>query len=822
MNAGTLRRGWFLIVLVIAVRCGGTSAVIAEELPAQQVAFFEKQVRPLLVAHCYECHAAEADVLQGGLQLDSRAGWQRGGDSGPAVVPGNPDESLLIEAVLYNNADLQMPPEGRLSDRQIAVLQRWVRDGAIDPRRSSGPVKPQEEIDLEAGRRFWAFRPPAKPALPQVGRSRWPRTPIDHFVLAKLEQAGLAPAAAADRVTWLRRVTFDLIGLPPAPAEIEAFLADTSPTAEQRVVDRLLASPQYGERWGRHWLDLARYADSNGLDENLAHGNAWRYRDYVIDAFNSDKPLDRFLREQLAGDLLPAESEAERIELLIATGFLSLGPKVLAEVDERKMEMDIVDEQISTLGTAVLGLTLGCARCHDHKFDPIAQQDYYRLAGIFKSTKTMDSFTKIARWHENTIATSADRQRLEAHQQQVADTKSQVDELTQAANQRVLDQSEAGFKLPQDPTPLYPEQTQQRLKELRASLEKLEKSTPTLPTAMGVSEGEVTDVAVHIRGSHLNLGQKVSRGFPAVLSHQPAPIEPQSSGRRQLAQWLTRPDHPLTARVLVNRVWRWHFGEGLVASEDNFGIRGQRPSHPQLLDWLAVRLTSDKWSLKQLHRQIVLSATYRSDSRFDAEAAAADPENRLLWRFPLRRLDAEPLRDALLAVSGRLDLRMGGPVLDLKNREFVFNHTSQDNTGYGSQRRSLYLPVIRNHLYDVFQLFDFPDPAVSSGDRRTTTVAPQSLFLMNGDLTKQSAAGLVEKLLAMPGKNDDLRIAELYRLCYGRAPREAETKRALEFLDRHSASADSAEQPGTRDHRRQAWQLLCQTLLMSNEFLYLR
>ncbi|MCH8923770.1 MAG: DUF1549 domain-containing protein, partial [Planctomycetes bacterium] len=444
----------------LVVAAVATQALAVDSADDADVDFFEKSVRPLLIEHCYECHSEKADEVKGGLLLDSRDGWQQGGDSGPAIVPGKPNESLLLTAIGYDDPELQMPPKKQLADAEIAVLRRWIERGAVDPRGGKKTVQPRRgKVDIAAGRKFWAFIPPRDPPAPKVKNDVWPASPLDRFVLAKLESKGLRPAPPADKRTLIRRATFDLVGLPPTPQEIEAFLADDSPRAFARVVERLLSSPHYGERWGRHWLDVARYADSNGLDENIAHGNAWRYRDWVVAAMNRDKPYNEFLIEQLAGDLLPAVNDNNvKNDRLIATGFLSLGPKVLAEVDERKMEMDIVDEQIETVGRAFMGLTLGCARCHDHKFDPIASDDYYALAGIFKSTKTMDSFTKIARWHENPLETGEYRKRRDEHQKSMARRKQDIEQLTQQAT--------------------LPEKNKAKLKRLRDELAKLEKSPP--------------------------------------------------------------------------------------------------------------------------------------------------------------------------------------------------------------------------------------------------------------------------------------------------------------------------------------------------------
>jgi hypothetical protein len=666
----------------------------------------------------------------------------------------------------------------------------------------------------------WSFQSPVDPPVPVVKDQAWSNNLLDHFILAKLEANGLHPAPPADKRTLLRRVTFDLTGLPPTPEEIDTFSADHSANAFAKVIDRLLAAPVYGERWARHWLDVARYADSNGLDENVAHGNAWRYRDYVVAAFNQDKPCDQFLLEQLAGDLLPAKDEATRHEHLIATGFLGLGPKVLAEVDERKMEMDIIDEQIDTVGRAFLGLTLGCARCHDHKFDPIDTEDYYALAGIFKSTRTMEHFKKVARWWENPLATPAEQARKAAHDRRIAQQKQAIQSLLKKANDQVRATAKDDPKPRKYPEASYPEETKKELQRLRADLAQLEKTAPEVPSAMGVTEGTVADVSVHIRGNHLKLGKVVPRRVPRALAGKDDPtFETRQSGRLQLAHWLVRRDHPLTSRVLVNRLWRWHFGQGLVRSVDNFGALGEPPSHPELLDWLAQRFVDNSWSIKAVHRLILLSKTYQMSSTHDAGAAERDPENRLLWRAPRRRLEAEALRDALLAVGGLLDRTPGGSLLHVKNRDYFFDHTSKDTTKYSSRRRSLYLPIVRNHLYDVFQLFDCTDATVLSGDRATTTVAPQALFMLNSDLVWEASESLAANLLATES-DDALRVQHLYLKAYGRPPTPEEVARAHSLVEGVERALPAQETDAAR-RRLRAWACLCQMVLAANEFVYL-
>lgn len=791
----------------------------AADKPAE-IAYFEKHVRPLLIRRCYSCHSARSKPIRGELKLDTRRGWQTGGESGPAIRPGRPDDSLLIQAIRHGDDGLKMPPKKKLPIEEIRILERWVARGAVDPR-TGDPTSGRKR----GGADHWAFQPvrPGKVPIAAKSHTSWIRTPIDSFVLSRLADAGLAPSPPADRRVLLRRVTFDLTGLPPTPEQVASFLADNRPGAWGRLVDRLLGSPHYGARWGRHWLDVARYADSNGLDENVAHGNAWRYRDWVIDSLNADRPFDSFVRDQLAGDLGPGrsrESEQQRHRRMIATGFLSLGPKVLAEVDAKKMEMDIVDEQVDTVGRAFMGLTLGCARCHDHKFDPVSTRDYYALAGVFQSTRTMEHFNKVARWWENPIATAADQQRLETHKTRIAEKKAAIDAIVEAATKVVGDAPPTGDKgkpKPGDIEKRFSGDTRSTLKRLRQELETLRGATPELPTAMGVTDGTVTNLAVHIRGSHLDLGESVPRGVPEVIAGPGAkPFPAKQSGRRELADWLTRPDNPLTARVFVNRLWRWHFGRGLVVSTDNFGQLGRRPSHPRLLDFLAAELVRGNWSIKRLHRLIVLSATYRMQSSPRKDAMAVDPENRLWWRSPLRRLEAEALRDAMLAVAGQLDPQMGGSLLHVKNRGYFFDHTSKDETRYNVPRRSVYLPVVRNHLYDVFTLFDYTDASVMTGDRASTTVAPQALFLLNSDLVEQASRRLARTVLASQATDDSERIDRLCEHVLGRPATASDLRRCSRFLERIRGALPENSQPTD------AWSALCHVLLASNEFIYLK
>jgi hypothetical protein len=869
--------------------------------------FFEKHVRPVLVERCYECHSASKKT-KGGLALDTRDATLRGGDSGPAVIAGDPEKSLLIDAVRYKNHDLQMPPRQRLPEAEIQILEAWITKGAPDPRLAPvAPARAAQSINVEAGREFWSFKPLARVEPPVSGPGT---TAIDAFIQEKLRAKGLAPAPPADRRTLIRRATYDLTGLPPAPEEVDAFVADTEPGAFERVVERLLASPRYGERWGRHWLDVARYADSNGMDENLAYGNAWRYRDYVVNAFNADKPFDQFLVEQVAGDLLPRSEEA-----ITGTGFLLLGAKVLAEPDLQKLEMDIIDEQLDTLGKAFMGMTLGCVRCHDHKFDPLTQEDYYGLAAIFRSTRSLSTERKgaIKFWNEHSLATARQIEEKKTHEAEAKAKKAEVaafvskaraavraeaqrraadylavavllppsaesadarrvadgrsldagillacrryldrkpvpavlsdwemfaaDEDAEAARAHygplfasaleskkgaayeALTDAKGFLALPGRDADVLDADTLARLSAMNKEVEALEAKYPELPAIMGVADGSVTrTLPVHIRGSHLTLGKPVERGFPEVMrTSRVRPILPvKQSGRLEFARWLASGEHPLTARVFVNRLWRWHFGQGLVSTPDNFGEKGGRPSHPELLDWLARTFVERGWSVKDMHRLILKTAAYQQSTRpapsapGAADPAVVDPDNRFLWRANIQRLEAEQIRDAMVFVSGALDTAMGGKTIALRDKEFVFNHTSRDATTYESTRRALYLPIIRNNLHDVFEQFDYPDPSTPTGSRNSTVVAPQALILLNAPVVLRSSERLAARLAML--SNDTERITRAYQLLYARSPDDREQRRALVLLEKFRAG----ENPG------RAWAQLCQTLFAANEFIYLR
>ena len=1171
----------------------------AEEREAAALVSFEQRIRPLLIERCHKCHGASKQRSK--LRLDSLHAVLRGGESGPAIVPGSPEESRLIHAVQYRGKP-KMPPKKKLSDREIADLVSWVKMGApwtgadaANPASEEGKKEPSRE----AGN-FWAFQPLKRTKPPAIRNQARVRSAIDQFILGALAEKNIEPSPPAPPEKLIRRIYFDLTGLPPSPREVREFLADSSAESYEKIVDRLLSSPRYGERWGRHWLDIARYADSNGLDENIAYIQAWRYRDWVIDSFNRDKPYDEFLREQLAGDLIGAATPEGGYESKVATGFLSIGPKMLAEDDGRKMELDIIDEQVDTVGRVFMGLTLGCARCHDHKFDPISIRDYYSMASIFKSTKTMENFKVVAAWHEYELPTGEQRglqKIVEAKQREldtlrkaaeeevetslenglapyleaawellrfpplipekqgeavaakipaaelpnrgilvemekfqrkegdlVIDTSGygkdigvllsrenaaaefdldihmqgiyQLDVRHAAAEARPvivtvngdrkipgvarvvtgtwypdtqkwfpaaalrlaegrnvlrfersggpiphLDKfflsrieatpepgspaaaksraiifeaeaaakttgdlviqrdgngegigilastkdasaefeiktSEGGYRLlrirhaSKEPRPvriflngklvtsacqqvtggwkpehqrwftqgilffpagenrlriekkdgalphldklsiqpvepgrttteihalyrgsaelarslglraelisawktiisrspalaekldgaaraglsrqqlgkhlgekllretaaksgealnsafpgkkreaLFSMAARKEIEVLEKTREELKKKMTAKLRVMGVREGKAEDLKVHLRGNYLSLGEQVKKGFPAVLTAFSKPEIKSTSGRLELVRWLSDPKHPLTGRVMANRVWRWHFGRGIVKSADNFGRLGSLPSNQGLLDWLAARLIDDGWSIKRLHREILTSSTYRMSSAFNPAAARIDPANTLRWRWSRRRLEAEAIRDSLLELGGQLDLKMGGQLLGVKARAYVTGTASKQNT-YDAPRRSVYLPVLRSAVYDVLQSFDFPDPSVVNGDRSTTTIPSQALVLMNSSLMGQAAKGLAQRILDSGTADDLALVRSIYGSILGRPPSGSEENRWITAL---STLEDRYSKAGEKEARRRAWRSFARVLLSSNEFIY--
>ncbi|HEV7405263.1 MAG TPA: DUF1553 domain-containing protein [Chthoniobacteraceae bacterium] len=867
-------------------------AAANQPAPTDGIAFFEKNIRPVLADKCYQCHAADAEKIKGGLVLDTREGIRRGGENGPAVVPGNLKASLLIEAIHYDNKDSAMPPKkagGKLSDEVIRDFEKWVQMGAPDPREGTAKLAAKQDTS-KAAKDWWAWQPPKKAPVPQVKDAAWPKSDIDRLLLAPLEAKGLKPVADAEKLTLLRRVFFDLTGLPPSTRDADAFMKDSSPDAFSKVVDRLLASPQFGEKWGRHWLDVARYAESTGKDINLAYPDAWRYRDYVIAAFNKDKPYNQFLREQLAGDLLPAGNDKQRAEQLVATGFLALGTKSVNQANARQFALDLADEQIDTVSQAFLGVTAACARCHDHKFDPIPQKDYYALAGIFLSTDTHYGTFFAAQNRSATelielprgagapvlprVLTPQERGQKQAELDKLLKETNEMAEATfkpaaganrnpkgQLAllfrmNQIGLLESELGsFGSDGKMRPLAMGVLDQpaHLKEGRTrgrSTPSYENSTPDQAIASRFLERDgrfarppefrvVNESPVFERGDVTKPGGKVPRGFLSVLTHQPPPAIPaSSSGRRELADWMLADSNPLTARVMVNRVWQWMFGQGLVTSPDNFGTTGSLPSNQALLDTLAVKFREGGWSVKKLVREIALSRAYQLSSTFDETNFAADPENALVWRMSKRRLDAESIRDAALAISGQLDLRppLGSPVAERGNgpigqfKQFPGAGVPEDvlvESGARTNARSVYLPIAREMLPDALAVFDFAEPGFVTGNRETTNVPSQALFLLNSPFIATAAQKLGERLTAANSgaASLDQRVQLAYWLVLCRAPSETERQTALNFFANFPSGTSAGDvrpvSTAALAPTTAAWTSFCRVLLASADFRFL-
>jgi len=764
-------------VFVCAVIISASSAWSQEPLSRGDLEFFEAKVRPVLVKRCFSCHSTEAKKTRGGLALDGRSSVLEGGDHGPAAVAGKPEESRLIEAIRYKNPDFSMPPAGKLPDHESAVLIEWVRRGLPYPETSKKLTR--NAINIEAGRKFWSFQPLRPRPAPPVAENAWVRTKIDAFVLAELEKQRLTHSPEATKRVLIRRAYFDLIGLPPPFAEVEAFEKDVAPDAYAKLIDRLLASPHHGERWGRYWLDLARYCD---IPESWAEtkGSPHLYRDWVVKAINDGMPYDQFVVYQLAADLMPEAAPAD----VAALGFIGLSPSYWKEL---KLAPDVIkgvvaeewEERIEAVTRTFLGLTVACARCHDHKFDPITTEDYYALAGVFASTKPADRMPLPP--ERASVALKA-RQEVQGLEAQIAKLKA-----SKSAT------------------------AQEKIDELNAKIEAVRKATPDVDIvpAVGVAEaslyvmadgphktklvyksGEAHDVPMQIRGNPSSPGKIVPRRFLSVLSPKTPEVFTKGSGRLELARAIVTDGAPLAARVLVNRVWKHHFGRGLVETPSDFGAQGDRPSHPELLEDLAARFVANGWSVKWLHREIMLSATYRQTSHLAKEQQGIDPDNKYLWRMNRRRLDVEAWRDAMLAVSGTLDPRLGGPSLDLGDAK--------------NGRRTLYGTVKRRELHDLLRLHDFPDPT-SHASHRVPTVTPlQQLFTLNSPFILGQAAALAQRVQKHPGPQGE-KIQFAYRTLFGRAATERQLQLGLDFI---GAGSD-----GT-------WRQYAQVLLSSNEFLF--
>ncbi len=779
------------------------------------VEFFEKRIRPVLVEKCYKCHAADSEKIKGGLLLDTRKSIRQGGDTGPAVVPGDTKRSLLLTAIRYADKDMEMPPKERLSEEVVADFEKWIAMGAPDPREGGGAAA-VSTINMEEGRKHWAFQPIANPAVPKVKDASWPRTDIDRFVLAALEAKGLRPVADASPVELRRRISFDLTGLPPHQSH------ESHEIHEQ--VAQHLQSARFGERWARHWLDVARYAESSGGSHNVAFPLAFRYRDWVVDSLNSDKPYDRFIREQIAGDLLPSTSDAQRNEQVIATGFLSVGVKNLAENDQKRFRMAMVDEQIDATSRAFLGLTIACAKCHDHKFDPIPTSDYYALAGIFRSSEPMlgarrsrqaDSFAVGVIPLAGGPQDFTDDDQRTLLKLNVETTKTHLalrDEKYRILREKGLGQKrDASVKHAAmlDAIPSV-QKAKQAVVEVEARYNAMrERHYAALQhSVMGMREAKPDDCAVHIRGEDSQLGDVVPRGFPAVLTTAASPkINPTQSGRRELGDWIASPQHPLTARVMANRVWQHLFGMGLVETPDDFGKTGQPPSNPALLDHLAQRFIAHGWSVKKLIAEIMTSRVYQLGTAHDAKAFEIDPANRLHWRMNRRRLDSDALLDAIRSISGDLVLERPSPVIPNTPRDDRVK--SMDFTAWVDptvNHRTIYQPVLRDRVPEEWSMFDFPVPELVTGRRGETTVPTQALYIMNSSFIVEQSSKTAKRLLAGAADPTAL-IAAAYDQIINRAPTRSEVADAEQFLKQLSHEKAAAA--------------LCQALFGSAEFRYL-
>ncbi len=804
------------------------------------IEFFEKKIRPVLVERCYECHSNKAKSLEGNFSLETKEGLLKGGDRGPAIDPGNPEKSRLVQAIRYADESFQMPPKekGQLSKEIVADFEAWIKRGAPDPRVGGTGTY---AVDIEAARGKWPFTPPIEPVIPSIQRNDWPKNDIDRFVLARLEAAGLSPGSDADKRTLIRRVTYDLVGLPPTPDEIDAFLADSSEAALATVVDRLLASPQYGERWGRHWLDVVRYADTAGDNSDYPIPQMVKYRNWVIGAFNRDLPYDQFIREQLAGDLLSAESPQQKYEQIIATGYLALARRFGSTVDDYPQHLTIEDT-IDNLGKAFLGMSLNCARCHNHKFDPFTTEDYYAVYGIFHSTrypwpgieldKKQRDLVPLAPEEVVAAATKVRQAKLDelsAALKQKEQEKTEADKVVKEFEKQLEEARKANSE-PNDETKSFAaslDEAKKRVDELSKAVQaakkprdELERSSLPFDQAYAVAEGKkIENVKIHIKGDPAKAGTEVPRRFPQVLGGQLLATDEQGSGRLQLARWIADPANPLTARVMVNRLWQHHFGKGIVPTPNDFGKQGKPATHPELLDCLARQFVESGWSIKALHRLIVLSRTYQMSSDDSEAAMKVDPANDLLWRHNRRRLDAESIRDSLLVLGGNLDSTMGGEHPFPPQKDWDFTQHKPFKAVYETNRRSVYLMTQRIQRHPFLAIFDGPDTAASTSGRVISTTSLQALYLLNDPFVHEQAAKFAARVRA--ARDDDVeRIDLAYQLAFGRKPTHEEVAASREYLSKAAEKLKTAG--GAEDQRlSQAWESFARVLFRANEIVYL-
>jgi hypothetical protein len=812
---------------LLAALCALTIAhpvVVGAELPASGVEFFEKQIRPVLAERCYGCHSAKAEKLKGELLLDSRAGMLRGGKDGLVLIAGKPQESKLIEAIKYGNKDLQMPPKHRLPNEQVAAFEQWIKMGAPDPRDQPLPTTTPPPYDYAKEKQFWSFQPVKDQPIPSTENAEGLVSPIDHFLQAGYESHHLRPVGAADKRVLIRRATYDLTGLPPTPDEVKTFLADDSPSAFERVVDRLLASPHYGEQWGRHWLDVVRYADTAGNNPDIPVPQAYKYRNYVIDAFNNDKPYDQFLREQIAGDLMPAKDTAAKREQIIATGYIAISRRFGSGASETHL---IIADTLDNVGKSMLGLSIGCARCHDHKFDPISNSDYYALYGIFASTKYAFPGTETLRHPRDFVplGTSEEAARLHDYEHRVSELDHHLHEL---ADDRLhlttrIKAMEGATTRPSEVTVngRNLKQIDEELSKSRAEQKKLDtQGPPNVDRAYAVSEGEAHDVKIQRKGQPDDLGDKVHRRFLSILGGQELPADEKGSGRLELANWITDPANPLTARVMVNRIWEHHFGKGIVATPNDFGHRGRAPTNPALLDFLASRFVQSGWSVKAMHKLIMLSRAYQMADTQDPNDAVLDPANDLLWHFNPRRLSAEEIRDSILADSGSLEPTVDpGPHPFPPQGEWHYTQHHAFVADYPTDRRSIYLMQQRIRKQPFLAIFDGADTNDTTPDRPISTTAIQALYMMNDPFVHDQADKLAVRVgMALPDARE--RIDYTYQLLFARRATHDEVEGGQEYLKDLEAKLKEANVPWDQQYRR-ALSSYLRVLMSSNEFIWL-
>jgi len=812
-------------------------------IQADQLAFFEKNIRPVLIESCYKCHAADSNKIRGGLTLDTRQSALLGGESGhPGITPGKPSESTIYNAITWDDDDMQMPPKKQLPAEVVANFKKWIEMGAPDPREGTPVANAsggKREINMDEGRKHWSFQKPVKTEPPAVKTEGWAKTDIDKFILAGMESKGLHPVRDADRPTLIRRIAYDLTGLPPTPDEVKAFVADQSPDAVKRVIDMYLDSERYGERWARHWLDVARYGESSGKEVNVLYPNAWRYRDYVIESFKKDKPYDQFLKEQIAGDLMKYTDKRDQAEKIIATGFLAIGPKGHNNRDRRQFAVDVIDEQIDAMSQSMLGLTLACARCHDHKFDPVTQRDYYALAGIFASSETLfgtyqqlqnQNFSPLIELDRNSGQTSAlakislaEMSQLKARQEAAKASASEA-QRDAIALRKDGPNSSGGVS-----TFLRIRAALDRAESVKADVDLFYDDGTPRTLAMGMLDrSRPINTPILVRGDIKQPGEMVPRGLVEVLcaKGEPLNISPESgSGRLDLAFFIASKDNPLTARVMANRVWLKLMGSGLVVTPDNFGVMGQKPTHPELLDYLAVTFMEKGWSVKKLIREIMLSRAYQTGSSHDAANFAVDPDNKLHWRMNQRRLDAEAIRDGMLAVGGILNLYPvdGSPVARASEGREGLITLARETASSPFTYRSIYIPIVRDLIPEVLSVFDFPDASLVNGDRETTNVPSQSLFLMNNNQALGTADAFAARIAKYEGTPTE-RLSYAYELAFGREPTAQEKTAIANFWSKFPGQvARTAGNSKEEKDKAQfaALSAFCQSLFASAEFRYL-